>query len=205
MPLTRRRVTDAAALKALAHPARLALLGALVSEGPMTATELAALVGESPSNCSWHLRKLAEHGFVRETRGATGRKRPWQAVGEGLEWDDSATDASQRLAAEALTDLLVEREMQRFRAARAARDGEPDDWREATGLVHASVWLTAEEASAAKAEIEEVLMRHTDRSRAPDGRPEGARLTSLVAWLVPAGPHTVSDVRASPSSASEAP
>ena len=76
MPLTRRRVTDTASLKALAHPLRMALLGALVTEGPMTATEAAALLDESPSNCSWHLRKLAEHGFVREARGdETGRTR----------------------------------------------------------------------------------------------------------------------------------
>ncbi|MGH3444839.1 MAG: winged helix-turn-helix domain-containing protein, partial [Nocardioidaceae bacterium] len=65
MPLTSRRVQDAAALKALSHPLRVALLGALVTEGPMTATQAAALLDESPSNCSWHLRKLAEHGFVR--------------------------------------------------------------------------------------------------------------------------------------------
>ena len=65
MPPTRRRVTDADALKALAHPLRMALLGALVTEGPLTASQAAALLSESPSNCSWHLRKLAEHGFVR--------------------------------------------------------------------------------------------------------------------------------------------
>jgi DNA-binding transcriptional ArsR family regulator len=189
MALTRRRVTDAVALKALAHPVRLALLSALVTRGPMTATQAGALLEESPSNCSWHLRKLAEHGFVRETRGATGRNRPWQAVGEGLEWDESTADPTERLAAEALTDMLVEREMQRFRAARAAREREPEAWREATGLLHASVWLTAQEARAAKAEIEAVLVRHAHRSREPDQRPDGARLTSLVAWSVPSGPY----------------
>ena len=84
MPLARRRITDPEALKVLAHPLRMALLGALVTEGPMTASQAAALLEESPSNCSWHLRKLAEHGFVREARGGTGRNRPWQAVSEGL-------------------------------------------------------------------------------------------------------------------------
>ena len=94
MPLTRRRVTDAAALKALSHPLRLALLEALIIEGPMTATGAAALLGQSPSNCSWHLRKLKAHGFVREAPGGTGRDRRWRAVSEALEWgNDDEVDA----------------------------------------------------------------------------------------------------------------
>ena len=47
---------------------------------------------------------------------------------------------------EALTDMLVERELQRLRAARASREREPVAWREATGLIHSQLWLTAEEA-----------------------------------------------------------
>jgi hypothetical protein len=59
MALSRRRITESAELKVLAHPLRLALLEILVTEGAKTATEAAAMVHESPSNCSWHLRKLA--------------------------------------------------------------------------------------------------------------------------------------------------
>jgi DNA-binding transcriptional ArsR family regulator len=190
MPLARRRITDPEALKVLAHPLRMALLGALVTEGPMTASQAAALLEESPSNCSWHLRKLAEHGFVREARGGTGRNRPWQAVSEGLEWGEGEdTTSGVRIAADALTDLLVEREVQRLRAARAARDTEPADWRDATGLVQSQLWLTAAEATALKAELTDLLLRHADRSGRPDLRPEDARLVSLVGWLVPSGPH----------------
>ena len=94
--LGRRHVRDAAALKALAHPLRVSLLAALVTEGPMTASQAAARVDDSPSNCSWHLRKLAEHGFVREARGGTGRNRPWQAVSEGLSWGDDVEAGSLR-------------------------------------------------------------------------------------------------------------
>ena len=192
MPLARRRITDPEALKVLAHPLRMALLGALVTAGPMTASQAAALLEESPSNCSWHLRKLAEHGFVREARGGTGRNRPWQAVSEGLEWgaDEDGQEASGvRIAADALTDLLVEREVQRLRAARASRETEPPEWRDAAGLVQSQLWLTPEEATALKADLTELLLRHADRSGKPDLRPEDARLVSLVGWLVPSGPH----------------
>jgi DNA-binding transcriptional ArsR family regulator len=197
MPLTRRRVTDSDALKALAHPVRLALLETLVTEGPMTATQAAGRVGSSPSNCSWHLRKLAEHGFVREARGHTGRNRPWQAVSQGLDWgepdDAGSDDAADRIAAEALTDLLVEREVQRLRAAQASRETEPAAWQEVTGLASAMLWLTAEEAADLRRELADLLQARTERSaqRAahPETRPEDARLVSLVGWLVPSGPH----------------
>ena len=195
MALTRRRITDAVALKALAHPVRMALLEALVTEGPLTATQASAMVGgESASNCSWHLRKLAEHGFVREARGGTGRHRPWQVVSEALEWgadepgDPDARAGGGRLAAEAVTDLLVEREMQRFRAARASRNQESEAWRTATGLVQSQLWLTAEEARQVGETLAAVLASHANRATAPESRPSDARLVSLVAWLVPSGP-----------------
>ena len=205
MPLTRRRVTDSDALKALAHPVRLALLETLVTEGPMTATQAAQRVGSSPSNCSWHLRKLAEHGFVREARGHAGRNRPWQAVSQGLDWgepDDTAADPTDRIAAEALTDLLVEREVQRLRAAHASRDTEPAAWQEVTGLVSSMLWLTAEEAADLRGRLTDLLQSpnelSAERAAHPDTRPEDARLVSLVGWLVPAGPQRERETGARP-------
>ena len=110
---------------------------------------------------------------MREARGGTGRNRPWQAVSEGLEWgDDVGDDQDQagQLAAEALTDMVVERELQRLRAARASREREPAEWREATGISRAQVWLTAEEARDLQAELREVMLR----ARRPRVRPGAA-------------------------------
>ena len=191
MPTSRRRITDPDALKALAHPTRIALLGALVTEGPLTASQAAERVGESPSNCSWHLRKLAEHGYVAEAAGGTGRNRPWRAVSEGLEWDEDDEDPAARLAGNALTDTLLNREVRRLRAARARRDEETPAWREATGLAQSQLWLTAEEAQELTDGIRDLMFRHTERHRDPALRPEGARLVSVVGWVVPSGPHRV--------------
>jgi DNA-binding transcriptional ArsR family regulator len=192
MPLTRRRVTDAAALKALAHPVRVALLGALVTEGPLTASQAAELLEESPSNCSWHLRKLAEHGFVREAPGATGRNRPWRAVSEGLEWGEGDDlDPATLVAADALTDVFIEREVRRLRASRAARDSEPAEWQDATGMVQSQLWLTAEETRELHETLRKLFMTHAERVQDRDARPEGARLITLMGWLTPSGPHRV--------------
>ena len=57
--------------------------------GALTATQLADRLDETPANCSWHLRKLAEHAFVEEAGGGIGRQRPWQVRSVGLAWDDA--------------------------------------------------------------------------------------------------------------------
>src|SRR5580704_4658774 len=68
------RLTDAKALRAYAHPVRMALVGLLRTEGPLTATRAAELLGESSGTCSFHLRQLAKYGLV-EAAGGGGRSR----------------------------------------------------------------------------------------------------------------------------------
>ena len=87
-----RELTDPRAMRAMAHPVRLALMEALNDAGTLTATEAAERVGESPSNCSFHLRQLAKYGFVEEAEGGTGRQRPWRAVHAGMRFTDVQED-----------------------------------------------------------------------------------------------------------------
>ena len=118
-----RKLDSAAAMRALAHPLRMELLEALVLDGPATATELAKRLDDTPSNCSWHLRKLAEFGFVEEAPGGAGRNRPWRAAAHGLSW--AGDDPESRQAGHGLTDLLLGRELQRLRVARAHEAADP--------------------------------------------------------------------------------
>ena len=46
------QITDVRVLRALANPIRYRILGHLMSSGAQTASECAAVVGASPSNCS---------------------------------------------------------------------------------------------------------------------------------------------------------
>jgi len=187
--LSRRRITDPVSLKAMAHPLRLSLLELLVTDGPKTASQAAAMVGESPSNCSWHLRKLAEHGFVREVAGAHGRSRPWRAVREGLVWGDAGDQDPASAADDGVADLQLERELQRYRAARSQRETEPADWREGTGLNQVQLWLSAEEAKELRKSLAELFASKANRRDDPAQRPDGVRLVSVVLWLAPHGPY----------------
>jgi DNA-binding transcriptional ArsR family regulator len=187
MSVSRRRVTDASALRALSHPVRLDLLELLVLQGPQTASQAGAVLGQTPANCSWHLRKLAEHGFVREAPRGAGRSRPWRAVTEGLTWGDPDDDESTTVAGDALKDMLLEREVHRLRAARAASPQEEKSWQRATTFNQSRLWLTAEEANELSAAMIELFSSYGERVADPQQRPPDARLVALVGWLVPNG------------------
>src|SRR5689334_4732632 len=127
-----RRLTDPRELAALAHPVRLGILEALSVDGPQTATDLAARLGESPANCSWHLRKLADFGFVEETGDGQGRRRPWRVTDLGLSWDsDSAPTAADRQVALSLGQMMLNRQVDRLQVAQARAQEEPPEWRTA--------------------------------------------------------------------------
>ncbi|UQX01361.1 helix-turn-helix domain-containing protein [Streptomyces sp. RerS4] len=83
-------VLDARSLRGLAHPLRMRLLSALRKDGPATASQLAAALGESSGATSYHLRQLAAHGFVEDApEHGKGRERWWKAAHAGTRLDES--------------------------------------------------------------------------------------------------------------------
>src|SRR5260221_7713240 len=72
-------VRDPEVMRALAHPARLAIMEYLGGGNVATATECAQVCGLSPSATSYHLRELAKAGLIEEapSRG-DGRERVWR-------------------------------------------------------------------------------------------------------------------------------
>ena len=103
------KLTHPRALRALAHPIRLALVGMLRREGPLTATRAAALLGESSASASFHLRQLAKYGLVEEAGGGRGRERPWRATAMFTQWPDVAEGAEQQAATALLSSVIAER------------------------------------------------------------------------------------------------
>jgi DNA-binding transcriptional ArsR family regulator len=69
----------AAAAALLAEPARAALLLAVMDEGALPASELAARAGIAPSTASEHLARLVAGGFLDSTK--TGRHRYFRLAG----------------------------------------------------------------------------------------------------------------------------
>jgi predicted ArsR family transcriptional regulator len=187
MPEVHRRLSDPRELQALAHPVRMAIIEQLSISGPLTATELADRLDETPANCSWHLRKLAKFGFVEEAEGGTGRQRPWQVPGIGFSWEDEdgSSTPEQRQAAQAMSEVAMARAMDRLRLAQHRAVDEPEQWRRAQSSSEMVAWLTPEELGELNDAIRELLYRHHDRLTDESRRPAGARLCELVAWGVP--------------------
>ena len=175
MPGNPIKLTDPAMMRALAHPARIAIWTRLGLRGPATATECAEVAGLSPSACSYHLRTLARYGVVEEdlASAADGRQRPWRvrAVSYSIE-SDSSTPAAARLAMDIL-DETMRADAEENRARYITRRNEyPDDWQHAAGDMQDVAHVTPEELSALRHEIAEVLNRYR-RPHASE-RSEGA-------------------------------
>src|SRR5690349_7805219 len=87
-------LTDAAMMRAMAHPLRMPIVGSLRLDGPGTAAILARRLDTDSGQTSHHLRLLARHGFVTEApelgRGARGRERWWKAAHRSTLWTDEA-------------------------------------------------------------------------------------------------------------------
>jgi DNA-binding transcriptional ArsR family regulator len=183
-----RELTDSRAMRAMAHPVRLALMQALHDAGTLTATEAAERVGESPSNCSFHLRQLAKYGFVEEAEGGTGRQRPWRAVSTGFRMTDVQEDPETAIAAGVLGRVIIDHALERARIGMAQRQTEPDEWRAVTGTDQFTLYVTSEEMKQFNEELLAMFDRFRERIADPGKRPEGSRPIEHVSFYYPVEP-----------------
>jgi DNA-binding transcriptional ArsR family regulator len=165
---------DPAAMSALAHPVRLALLELLGRDGPLTATAAGERLGQSPGNMSWHLRILARHHFVVEADGGIGRRRPWKLTASGQRLDPEQGSPEERAAADALLSTVVERTFGQLRAWLAGRRAAPSSWQRAAAVSQWTLYLTSTETAQVRDTIYQVLAQFGDRVEDPSRRPDGA-------------------------------
>ncbi|WP_320068194.1 helix-turn-helix domain-containing protein [Micromonospora sp. RTGN7] len=189
MTLPRVKLSDPVALRGYAHPLRMALIGLLRREGPMTATRAATRLSENVPNCSFHLRQLAKYGLAERAPAGDARERPWRATAVVTSWDDASDDPQMRAATDALnaTQLaLYSRQAEQFIARRA---DEPAAWRAVTGFSDDPLYVTADEMAALTGRIEALLADYHDRVTDPSRRPADTRRVTLIRLaLVDANP-----------------
>ena len=175
---------DPRALRALAHPARLAILDHLGAAGTATATECGAAVGVSPSAASYHLRALAKYGLVEEAEGGRGRQRPWRSRGLGFSFEPAAAAGpAAEAAAMLLSSQLVESGERWTREYVLHESRLPDEWRRASHLANKTLVLTPAEAEELVVRLEAVLQPFL-RNRREDA-PDAARNVRLLLRLFP--------------------
>ena len=176
-------LSDPRAIRALAHPARLAIIEALLPGDELTATECASLTGLSPSATSYHLKALERWGIVEAGRPRIdGRDRPWKAKGQSIEIS-SQVPMSTVLAEVAALGAFLDRNRVLTAEFLEHQADEPPEWRDAVELANSDYWLTAEELTGVSRALRSVLQPF--ERRRPDSRPDKSRRVRVMRLIVP--------------------
>jgi DNA-binding transcriptional ArsR family regulator len=179
----RLEITDSEVLAALAHPLRVALLYQLNALGSRTASQCAHALGETPANCSYHLRQLAKAGLVVREEAANGRERPWRSVYTGLDLHPPVDDAdpevmtAARATRASLANIEIEEHARLARQYLRLEARAPRAWREVAGVSSYSLRLTPEELAALHDALDAAIRPYIALTR-PDP-PEGAQPVHL--------------------------
>lgn len=174
-PAAPRRIApvEPAALKAFAHPLRMAMYTELQRLGSATASQLARSLGESSGQTSYHLRQLERHGFVEDDPlHPGGRDRWWRPVGFDLTEPSLMRDPETAGPVRAIVQQVIAERAAALSAWFSSLDPNDDD---GPGLLSSSTLaLTREEVETLTADLNGLLTRLADdiRDRTP---PDGAQ------------------------------
>jgi len=190
MPGTPVRLTDPKMMRALAHPARIAIWTHIAMRGPTTATECAEVAGLSPSACSYHLRTLARYGFIEEDRAAAtdGRERPWRARLLAFTMEDRPDEPAAGRVASRLLVENIRADAEEIRARYLDRKPEyPADWQAAAGEMFSVAHVTPGELNELRAKLLEVMIpyaRLEEAERSPGALPVRL-MVDMFPWFRP--------------------
>ena len=160
------------AVKVLAHPLRSRLLGTLRRGGPATATTLATALSTNSGATSYHLRKLESVGLVADTGEGTGKQRLWRAATSSHSWapselsdDEDAATALSWLQRDYLRLFTTD-----FGHWLDVAEAWPSEWQDAAGLGDTWLNLNAEQLTALKADLVQLLERYQEAGGGPGAR-----------------------------------
>jgi len=175
------RFENPRSIRALAHPARLAIINALATGDELTATQCAELTGLSPSATAYHLNLLQRYGFAETAPPRPDRReRPWRATGRPTQVDlDTSTPAGASAAA-AVAAAYIDATRTVAVAFTEASSAEPEDWRRNAVLANADLWLTVEEFQRVAKDLEAVVEPYRGRTH-----PTGSRPVRVMNVLMP--------------------
>ncbi|SFV32017.1 Helix-turn-helix domain-containing protein [Devosia crocina] len=178
---------DAMALRALAHPQRLKMLGMLRIDGPATATRLAERMGLNSGATSYHLRQLARHGFIEEdSERGNARDRWWRARHETTTVLEDETDDDALDAGIAFTEAALASQMADMQNAIARHATLTPEWRRASTFSDYIIPLDAADAQALIEKLHAVLREAMAEAPKPGSvREPGVETVSIMLHAFP--------------------
>ncbi|MGX5696663.1 helix-turn-helix domain-containing protein [Agromyces soli] len=179
---------DAGAMRALAHPLRLRVLGLLRMNGPQSTGMLAEATGAASGSISYHLATLAKHGFVEPAPelGRDGRERWWRAAHEmtSLDAESYLDDPDRREAAEAMRRTVLDSYHRELLEALDAEMSLEPEWIAASDSSDGGAQLTLDEFRELTADLAAVRDKWWAVGREP--RP-GTRAVRWITHTFPRG------------------
>jgi DNA-binding transcriptional ArsR family regulator len=178
------RLQDPRDIRALAHPARLAIIDALSSGDELTATDCATLTGLSPSATAYHLKFLERHGFAEPAPPRRdGRERPWREASHQTRFDLDTSTPAAAAAAGAVALAFLDGSRTLAQQFLAGANEEPEQWQEVASLTNADLWLSVEETRQLVAALAAALEPY--RGRTLGDRRGGTRRVRVTNMVVP--------------------
>ncbi|MGC5077461.1 ArsR/SmtB family transcription factor [Agrococcus sp. DT81.2] len=179
------RSSDPAVLRALAHPLRVEILAVIDELEEATATQIAERVGESPSNCSFHLRTLEKAGFIVRAE-AKGTSKPWKSAHRSRDLRPDPDDIESVRSSSTIGALYVQHEADRMiRFLQAHGNGRLPEWVNGVTVNISTFWATPEELAEVADEIAHIADRFRGRHDDPSQRPAGSHKSHFFATLNP--------------------
>jgi hypothetical protein len=172
-------LTDPEAMRALAHPIRLALLDRMQLKGPATAAELADELQATAPPIREHLQELATFGFVTHTE----EDDSWSAVTKGLVFE-IPDDPEGAEVARQLSNMMLLRSADL--PGQWAAEDEPrlgPEWVRASGVINSRITLTPDEVLGLQEGLEQLLEPFITRET--DDIPFGANRVRILSYFLP--------------------
>ncbi|GAA4889322.1 helix-turn-helix domain-containing protein [Tessaracoccus lubricantis] len=177
--------SDPTRIRALAHPTRLALLDYLSGVEHATATQCAEAIGESVASCSFHLRTLAKHGYIKRAESGDAKSRPWEVAARDRTQSFAAEDPASLPAITALGTAVLAQETGRLEAFLRAMPTLPTEAMNRTLLAHTALWLTEEEHEELMDAVLALFQPFKERNTDGSLRPEGAQRNTVFMASTP--------------------
>ncbi len=182
---------DVTQLRALGHPLRLRIIALLRTDGPATASGLAARLGLNSGATSYHLRRLADAGLIEDdTERGNARDRWWKASHETTQTTTKGVEDPEALVAlRGYHDIVVAAMLRQVGESVAERGDLPLRWQQSLDASDWQLTLTPDQADEVQRRLHQVLddanreFGGTDRISETDGTGAGDGTAPVVFHL----------------------
>ncbi|SEL52970.1 ArsR/SmtB family transcription factor [Streptacidiphilus jiangxiensis] len=177
---------SAVALRALAHPHRLAIRELLTRQGPLSAAEAARELGISQALASHHLRLMAKYGLVLPAAARDQRERRWRLANAELSLGGGEKQGVEvEQATQALERLYLERALTRFTRWQEQRESSPRAWQDQAGLSDSLLRMTVDELAEFNRAVQALLTPFVQRAAEPGRQPANAQPVAITILVTP--------------------